>query len=301
VLRRRDLARVSGLALVVAGALLGSCSLASLSAEYGVAQDDAATSDGGEGGSDAQPLGDGARCDPQAAFGTPEAVKGLPDDVSAFGMIAGESLAYYVQEKPGQLFFARVKSDGEIEPGTPMAIPDHGKLSAVSLTDDGTKIFFASLFDLYVATGDAGGSYAGEQRVAQLAGQPYVDEAHGLLYASRYVEAGTLDRSIARMRLDAALGSPFEDLDLGPGSSSSPVAGNDGTSVYFENDRERELRATDIYVAVSGRDPVAVPNINSGDNDQPLWLSRDGCHLYLASFRETLFSRKVYIARRGAR
>lgn len=241
------------------------------------------------------------RCEPTSPFGQAVPVTGLPDVVGVW-LTPTEDLIYYGDNT--QLFTASRTAPTAFGPGVPVVVDigdasASGRPSRPSLSDDRRTLFFERDFSIWRATGEPGGPYTNVTRIGESMGQPYLDAVHGALYASRYLEAGTFYRGIARADVSAGAVGSFAPLPFGDASTHNPVPGVDGNSLFFAA-IVAQLRDDDIlHARLDAGSGEVVPNIGSAKTDAPEWLSRDGCHLYISSNRESGFGSRLYLAVRG--
>jgi Tol biopolymer transport system component len=81
------------------------------------------------------------------------------------------------------------------------------------------------------------------------------------------------------------------EIFLDGGREIAPVLSADGKTLYFAADQPSGLGALDVWVATRSSRvdafgaPHPVPEVSSTASDQPVWLSPDGCRLFVASGR----------------
>jgi Tol biopolymer transport system component len=88
------------------------------------------------------------------------------------------------------------------------------------------------------------------------------------------------------------------------GSQTFPVPSADGLYIYFASDRNGSGSASiDVFLArrASTTDqfgiPTTVAEVSSSVEDDPTWLSPDGCRLYISSMRSGTM--EIYVASRS--
>jgi hypothetical protein len=304
----REVSRAMGIGLVVM--LPVSCAAFSEAEAPGEdgGQGDASEVDGAIDGSPdgGSRVDAGPRCNPSSPFGTPVPVTGGPANLGgSLKLTADEETAYYV-DGAGTLYFAERLSDTALAPGVPVKVTsisgDDVPVVGPNLSDDLQTLYFDRDYRLWKATGEPGGPYRNAEAVGpadmQLA-EAYYDEPHGALYASRYTGLTQLHREIMRAEVDQN-GDPgaFVRLDLGSETSHNAVAAGDGASLFFASVRSDSL-ATDIYFALPGMPAERLEILNSSAIEIPTWLSRDRCHLYIATNRNATDGLRAYLAVRG--
>jgi hypothetical protein len=98
------------------------------------------------------------------------------------------------------------------------------------------------------------------------------------------------------------LPAPVSEVN-GQGSVAFPVPSDDGMYIYFRSDHGDAGGLPHIWVArrisPGGTFTFARPvtELNSAADDEPTWLSADGCRLYLSSGRSGTMH--VYVAERS--
>ena len=245
---------------------------------------------------------DAGRCNPAAPFGSPYAVNGAPTVIGAFRLTKDEQHAYY-DDSQGGLFYAPLLAPDSIGTPTKLAVasPDIGGPASVSLSDDETIAFFEQNFKVWQATGKPGGPYGGAAKVLDSAGQPYLDEHEGAFYYSHYFpsDAGTYPRTIYKTTYaNKMLGAGFMDLNLGPDSNFSPTPGALGEGLYVGIDRGSVMHQ-DIFLRAPSMTLTKADVLDSASNEYPVFVSRDGCYLYLGTNRHTGYANELFVAKRG--
>ena len=272
---------------------------------------DAGGNDGTDGApGDAGVLPDASACDPQKPFSTPVMIAELSSTAQDY------SLAFTADERTvilastrldggQQLFVASRANVGDPFPApVPLAIPDANTATAPSLTPDGGLLFFElptadAGFDLYSTTRLATADIAYDVPLPLAELNTDANELAPAISADGnevfFVSSRTGQQAIYRSTRTAA--GPFRppalvnEIFLDGGREIAPVLSADGTTLYFAADSTSGLGALDIWVAtrpsrveVFGA-PRPLPELSSTASDQPVWVSPDGCRLYLASGR----------------
>jgi hypothetical protein len=241
-----------------------------------------------------------ARCNPTAEFSEPVLVPNINSSFDDSMSMSRDELTVYIQRVPIMLLASTRRSTAEefppptIDPTLAAVISAEGTEYLPSLSADGRLLYFHRQISpgaprMFVAArasqGDAFdegsliaiGSYAPEAALG-----PAVASDGQVLYWNDYYDF-TL-RAAARTNSHRN----FTEQRI---ASTMNVSGRafsaDELTLYYS----RGLFAPDIYVTtrtsktIPFETGVLVPNVNSTEEDQPLFLSTDGCLLYLASNR----------------
>jgi hypothetical protein len=253
---------------------------------------------------------DAAACDPGKPFGAPVKMADLSSDAQDY------SLAFTADERTvilsslrldgaQRLFFAsRARTEDPFPPPEQLAISDAGAASAPALTPDGHVLFLTmpsaeAGLDLFSTTRLPTPAIAYDVPVALA---ELNSDANDLAPAIStdgdeifFMSARSGQQAIYRStRTATGMFRPpvlVSEIFLDGGREISPVLSADGTTLYFAADTPSGLGALDVWVATrpSRVDPFAaphpVPQVSSVASDQPVWLSADGCRLYVASGR----------------
>jgi hypothetical protein len=304
--------KLRALAFVSLGALAACSTFGSSDSEgdAGVSPDGATDATGGmvdggaDGGADGVVDAAATRCNPAAPFGTPTAVKGAPTVIGAFRLTKDETHAYY-DDGNGALFYARLDSFDTIGQSEKLSVsaPDIGGPAGVSLSEDETTAFFEQNFKIWTATKQADGGYGPALKVLDSAGQPYLDErgtGGASVYASHYFpnDAGAYPRTVYRASYTNKMVGPFIDLQLGADSNFSPTPGAPGEGFYLGIERDGGTKQ-DIYLRATDTRLIRQDALDSVANEFPLFVSHDGCFIYLASNRVTNFENQLFVAARA--
>jgi hypothetical protein len=85
----------------------------------------------------------------------------------------------------------------------------------------------------------------------------------------------------------------------------APVVSKDGLTLYFASDQTvAGFMGHNIYVAKRATTaldfgvPALVPNVNGDADEQPSWISGDGCRLYIVSNRTAANNQDIFVATR---
>jgi Tol biopolymer transport system component len=266
-----------------------------------------------------------AGCDPMARFEVPEPLTNLdpalrPADAS---LSPDELTLYLTQNSPAgdrDLFIA-VRSTRDEAFGAPVALTALNSSSgdaAAGISRDGRTLMFHSSrisgggSHLYVAARDSEiASFTAAGLVAGVASPVMTDsdmqpsltpDGAELWFASN--RKGTLDIYRAP-RAGSGFANPVEVAELSsPGADQHATLSADGLTVYFASDRASFGARGGFEIFRSRRagasepfsPPVLVEELNTTANDNPRWISRDNCRLYLHSDLGGTFN--IYVAAR---
>ncbi len=221
-------------------------------------------------------------------------MSGAPFVSGAFRLTANETHAYFDNDA-GKFFRAEMNGFDSVGVAIEMTVATAqiGTPSSASLSADETTIFFEDGFRLFRGPGSPGGPYTHVTHIADKSGQPFYDEDRNLLYSSFYTGGG-FDRQLQRAAYANDAAAAFSLLALDSRSNYSALATKSG--LYYAVDIGNGN--ADIYFKPLSGAELAVAGVNSQNNDEPVWISADECHLYLVSSRDG--PKQVYIAIRGA-
>ena len=253
---------------------------------------------------------DAAACDLQKPFGAPMLIVELTSPMQdyALAFTADERTVILASTRDAgvqRLFVAtRVNVGDPFPTPVPFTIPDADLATEPSLTPDGGLLFFAlpsadAGFDLYstkrLATPDlaydvpvplaelnSGGSDLTPALSADGNEVFFMSLRDGqqAIYRSTRTAAGTFRPPTL-----------VNEIFLDGGHQIAPVLSADGTTLYFAANVPTGLGALDVWMATrpSRLDPFGaphpIPEVSSTASDQPVWVSTDGCRLYIASGR----------------
>ena len=288
---------------------------------------------------DAPDVAPPADCDPKKPFGPPVLVPELSSSLDETGVRLSwdERTVYFNRpSSPGgknQLWYA-TRSDRSAPFAAPTPLANVGAPTANLLhpmvSKDDKTLFFASdegdaavaTTNLFSATRPDGGSpaaspFSSGQRIAALGGvnvfavTPYLSADGTELFYAEASDAGGLHlwRAVAPSFSSNAL---VAELDAPTATTRFPVLSADGLTIYFDSNRPGGAGGLDIWFATRASTSAAFgtpvnastssPALNSAGDDNPTWISPDGCRLWLTSTRDTLdagtTNRDVYVATR---
>lgn len=92
-----------------------------------------------------------------------------------------------------------------------------------------------------------------------------------------------------------------------PPKQFAPVVSHNGLTIYFATTKHLLVPSrtdTDIWIATRASTadkfslPREVPNVNGSQDEEPTWISKDGCRLYLHSNRPGVGQQDLYMATR---
>lgn len=245
-------------------------------------------------------------------FGEPVLVTGIPSQALCFTLTPDEKQAFFNAD--GTLFSAPF--DGKVfGPATALSVAKSTeRVGCVTFNATGTMLFVEDFFRVFRQTRLPDGGY-GQSKEIPPAG----------LVERRYISTPFVDRTTSELyvgvgRIDAPLDAPFgiarapikSNGDVGPFTSvevgdpdaHNPVLSADGRALYYSSAKDSGAASSeDIWVATraSPNDAFSgaqrIDAVNSIEGDAPLYLSRDGCRLYLVSLRDALV-RKLFVATR---
>lgn len=265
------------------------------------------------------------RCSPTAPFGMPALLSGKVNTSGAEynPSLTADELGLYFSASPGtlgadDLYFA-TRSSIEADFGMPLDLTPINSAStdeSPSITGDGRTLYLVSGrvgnadSDVYVATrGTVAADFSTVATVSTLNSAKteratYILPDGSAIYFSRYDRANGNMEIILRAQLGTngfSAPLPVEGLDSIT-SHGFPVVTPDERTIYFASTGVGTDE--DIYVATRANAhdpfgaPAAVTELNAvGSQEEPGWISSDGCHLYFASNRKGSFD--LYVAKRG--
>jgi hypothetical protein len=216
------------------------------------------------------------------------------DELRAYVSVNKEYLAYADRLDAASTFsspvtdlFASVNRDGSIH-------------EYPSVSGDELTLVFRREDGLWLATRADAASPFSSLTLFVLSGSafdPYLLPSGDTVYYS-------MNQDIFRMSLDASPVNQYRDTS----NNTSPVLSPDGLTMYFESSRNPDGgpdKGNDTGIWVVHRARVADPfmprdarfvaELETAANDVPLWLSPDGCRLYL---RRNTGSQGIYVARK---
>jgi hypothetical protein len=291
---------------------------ASLEAEA-EAQTSAADAEGGDDAGDAA-----LPCDPSKPFGPPLAVAGLQSsaDEGGFRLLPDELSGFFWSSRAGGPGTANLYVT--TRPNTTASFGNVKLLSNVnvagtfqldpSVTGNGLTLAFRSDReggagdDLYSATRtNVGANFSAVTLLASLNSssndvQPFlIPDGSEIYYASNRTGDYQIYRATGSAGTYGAP-TPVTELNQSGVGDTNPVASADDLNVLFSSTRSGGSGMDDIWMATRPTralpfgTPVNVAEVNSTGNDDPTWLSIDGCRLYMS--RGGNGSTHVYLATR---
>ena len=273
-------------------------------------------SDGGAVGQDSGDAGSPRPCDPKGAFGPPEEVGGLnvpggANDANAT-FTADERIVYFHSDRSATLRVYTARRNRRDEAFTNVSLVsfggDAGVVHSPSVTGDGMHMYVSRNKD-----GTAEHDLAYSKRVG-VEWQPVVDVSgdvntytpgSGVQHeadpfpssdgSSLYFMAETAGNQFQIHHAACAVPGQctgrkvLPELTIQRGYwSTRPVVSHDELTIFFAAPPEGDGFKNDIWVAERARkgDPFGVPSKifgSAGIDEQPTWLSADGCRLYFSS------------------
>jgi len=271
-----------------------------------------------------KPVEDAGACDLQKPFGAAAPLAGAD-------LASGFDYAPTLTNDELTLLFSSLRDDSGTfshiyETSRPSTASAFGTSAAISvngptndsdpaLTPDGLTLYFQSdragnMGDIYVATrsslGADFGSVASVDAVntADDDTQPALD-VDGSLWLASTRAGGQGGYDLFRAAPSAGtFAAPVAETELNSTEDDwSPTLTADGLTIFFASTRGGGQGGYDIYFASrpSIADPFSTPQplseLNTGENELPHWLSRDGCRLYLERSQGNAY--EMYVATRG--
>ena len=250
----------------------------------------------------AAPFGPAVRIPELAGAGRDRALRLMPDELSG----------YYASDRAGdgsESIYAVTRVDagrGFVAATDPvLAIA-----SEPALAGDGTFVLFERGADIWIAAREgldrlAAIGVAAELSTGAFDAEPYVQPSGDEVYfASDRDGNGDGSDLYHALRIGSSFVVPAQIAELVTAfDEGAPVVSVDGRQLLFRSDRPAALGGANIYVAERATTedawgpPALVVGASSDGNDEPSWLSIDGCRLYLTSDRDG--SADVYLATRA--
>jgi hypothetical protein len=252
-------------------------------------------------------------CNPDTPFGTPTLVPGLASSASAeaFGRLSGDELeiVFEAVDATSKAQIWHASRAARTDPFGPRALVaslvDPAGGADPFLSSDGLTLVYASsrsgslgLRDLYMATRTARDAefgpptpIAGVNSTADES-QPYLPPGGARIWFTRNATAGTGEILVAP-RSGSGFGAPMPvaELDALGGNVGFPVPSDDGSYIYFRTARGDDGGVLHVWHAArpSPGAPFAgfapATELDSTTEDEPTWLSADGCRIYVTSER----------------
>lgn len=189
---------------------------------------------------------------------------------------------------------------------------------APSLTDDGLTLFFerqaigSAVSNIFMATRPkiteafGAGSLVSGVNTSGYDANPFVRGNGSEIWFVATGADTTIDIFVARSNgASTYSASPVSEVSSAFGDYY-PVISADGRTLYFASDRPLPGAAgLDVWVATRTTSagkfdaPLPLANVNTTANEQPTWISADGCRLYIASDRPgSLGAKDIYVSTR---
>lgn len=269
------------------------------SADGGNSGDDGNGGDAGKGDLGAEPP---RRCSPDAPFGTPVRVPGLPGRGVRLRLNPDETLGYYAfksDTKQYDILVAqretRAVPFGE---GVPLAINDESWDFSPTVSGDGSVLYFeglrADFWAIYRSVWDAKTArYAAielapgfrEAADSHFDSGPYVIPSGRAIY---FQTNRTGSHKLATAEWDGSAFGNVVILNFGAlGTQSFPVASADELTLYFavNNASNDAATHTDLWMAIRSSRSSSfalreLAELNTREHEVPSFISEDGCRLY---------------------
>jgi hypothetical protein len=273
-------------------------------------------SDGGGGGDADAADGDGGvvvgTCDPAKDFTAPTLLTGIStaanegsarlsddeltiyfDSDRAGGGGGGSDLWTATRATPGAAFGAPSPIGG-----VNTALEEYSP----SVTSDGLQLFFeqqdnGGISRLYTAKrAAASGPFSGTTALTTLNSNDYTANpfvrgtGSEIWYVNETAPLLGIDIWHATLQAGVYVGTKLAVVNTNA-EEYAPIVTKDGLTLFFGSDAKAALAGINVYVAtrpstaVDFGAPTLLTSVSSGSDDQPTWVSVDGCRLYLASDR----------------
>ena len=250
-------------------------------------------------------------CDPAAPFGPAARIAELSGGSRdrALRLMPDERTGYFASDRAGD-GAESIYMVGRADLGLAFGIESEPVLAIASepaLAGDGTFVLFERGADIWIAAREglelAAIGVASELSTGALDAEPYVQPTGDDVYfaSDRDGNGGDLYHAL---RVGSSFVVPARIAELATAfDEGAPVVSVDGRQLLFRSDRPAALGGANIYVAERATTedawgpPALVVGASSDGNDEPSWLSIDGCRLYLTSDRDG--SADVYVATRA--
>jgi hypothetical protein len=250
------------------------------------------------------PMPDGsgaARCNPALSFGAPTFVASLSSsfEESALSLTRDELTAYVSRSNPGNTLLSATRASTSVafpmpatDPALAAVVNQAGTEYCPTPTADALVMYFhrqtPNDIGIYAATRASQASPFDAGNLVSVGGMGLLDaltpaiSADGqTLYWLDFQQF--LLHSAPRAGTATQFGLPRVTSTI---SMFNPVLSADGLTLYYSDGMETDVlastRASTSDVFGTG---VPVANVNSPERDAPLFLSNDGCVLYLKSSR----------------
>ncbi len=284
---------------------------ASLPSDTGVSSDTSTTADAGADADAAIPV-----CDPGTPFGTPTLVPGANGTgAQQWGRLSGDEQEIFFQGDISNV--AAVIGESRVSTSDPFSNPtgasfneSTGEYDPMLSLDNKTLLFSSARTgslgarDIFIVTRAGRGQPFGTPTPLSAIdstddeAQPYFTPGNQQVWFGR---SGSIAMATAT---STGFNTPtlVEELNTA-GSQTFPVPSADGLYIYFASDRNDASTGLDVFLArrASSDDafgtPVTVAEVSSPVEDDPTWLSPDGCRLYISSLRSGTM--EIYVASRS--
>jgi Tol biopolymer transport system component len=174
----------------------------------------------------------------------------------------------------------------------PMASADGLTLFFHSIRNGSADLFFATRMSTGVDFGAA--ALVPTVNLGNIEANAYLRSSAGeLWFVSERSGSELLDIYVSK-RTGLTYATPTRIAELSSAADEFlPQPSEDGLTVIFASDRTGGLGKDDLWIARRASDtalwdpPAPIAELNSAHNDQPGWLSADGCRIWFSSERET--------------
>lgn len=260
--------------------------------------------DASEGQPDAAPR---PPCALSAAFRAPVQIGGVNTTASEIDawLSDDERMIYVSRGAGGRGSYStyRASRTSTADPfGAPTALPGFAAVERPSISASGLTLFATTVgggtvgpYDISVATRSTTATEFGQLAVVPNVNSPNVDDKGAVIsrdgktlyFTSNRSGSGTHIYRATRASESSPFTTPTPIGELGSSSNEGfPVVSGDELTIYFSSDRAGEQ---DIYVARRSTRldgfgvPALVKELDATGPRWPVWLSADGCRLYLGN------------------
>jgi Tol biopolymer transport system component len=241
------------------------------------------------------------RCDPGAPFGAPVRIDELASTAREGGLrlMPDELSGYVASDRDGAPSVYLVTRSDRDAPFALEPAPALGMAAQPALAADGTFILFERSGDIWIAARTAATAFgaigiATDLSSGQRDADPFVQATGDDIYLASTRDSGDAANGdlYHALRVGSSFVVPSRIAELASSfDDGAPVIAADGLALYFRSNRPSAHGGTNIYVArradvdTAWQTPELVEGVSSDANDEPSWLSGDGCRLYLTSDR----------------
>ena len=263
------------------------------------------------------------RCNPATPFGAPTRVAGLPEAAVGFRLSPNELSGFFHVDSQATPLIFRITRNNRLDNFEPSSVKTvtiqqpalQADASApyfyyATVTNNESRMYVMSDYSIYVATRVSDGVYGQLTKLLTANSPaysfytiPYATPADDALYFSTVLFASGTNHVIT---VNGSSVSSQVPVDLGTKDGNRAlVVTADGTLAYFSSWRELD-GATFYQVWTASRTSTAVPFTNLQpvvelrdltSNNDPTYISNDGCRLYFQSNRKG--SMNTYLAERS--